>query len=500
MPWATVVSLGTTPESITVDPLGRYVYMTNRGSNDVSQYTIGANGALTLMTERTVATGIDPWGITVDPSGRYAYVTNAGSNSVSQYTIGANGALTPMTPATVMAGTVLRSVKVDPSGKYAYVIGSNQILQYTIGADGTLTRNSPATIVRPGSAWSLAISQGSAPAKAIAKYAYVANQQDNTVSQYTIGADGALTPMTPATVEGGLLPFSITADPTGKNVYSLDLNNLYVYEIGPSGSLIYRNRIENIGSSPYMIAFDPTAKYAYVVIYGDIGHAYGVLELSVGTYGNLTVLGTASSGENPTSIAVHPSGSYAFVTNSMVNYTRGALSLYKIGTNGRLAHMQPPDIWGGVVPYAIAVDPAGRYAYAVNWGDNNVSQYGIGEGLLEPMQWPTVATGAGPQSIAVDPAGKYAYVTNTAGNNVSQYAIGADGALSPMTPATVAAGSEPMSVTVDPAGKYAYVTNRGSNTVSQYAIGANGALTPLAQATVGAGKGPRSITVVGSYQ
>ena len=44
----------------------------------------------------------------------------------------------------------------------------------------------------------------------IAQYAYVANESDNTVSQYTIGAGGALSAMTPATVGAGLLPFSVT--------------------------------------------------------------------------------------------------------------------------------------------------------------------------------------------------------------------------------------------------------------------------------------------------
>ncbi|MDA8089176.1 MAG: hypothetical protein M0Z61_02975, partial [Nitrospiraceae bacterium] len=71
----------------------------------VSQYRIGAGGALTPMTPATVAAGSGPYSVTVDPSGKYAYVTNAGGDAVSQYTIGAGGALTPMTPPTAAAGT-----------------------------------------------------------------------------------------------------------------------------------------------------------------------------------------------------------------------------------------------------------------------------------------------------------------------------------------------------------------------------------------------------------
>ncbi len=48
---------------------------------------------------------MSPYSVTVDPSGSYAYVANANSADVSQYTIGASGALTPMAAATVAAGS-----------------------------------------------------------------------------------------------------------------------------------------------------------------------------------------------------------------------------------------------------------------------------------------------------------------------------------------------------------------------------------------------------------
>lgn len=49
--------------------------------------------------------GEGPNFVTVDPSGRFAYVVNNGSDDVSQYRIEANGALSALTPATVDAGT-----------------------------------------------------------------------------------------------------------------------------------------------------------------------------------------------------------------------------------------------------------------------------------------------------------------------------------------------------------------------------------------------------------
>ena len=55
------------------------------------------------MGTPTVAAGSLPQSISVDPSGKYAYVASYGGN-VSQYMIGASGGLAPMAPATVAAG------------------------------------------------------------------------------------------------------------------------------------------------------------------------------------------------------------------------------------------------------------------------------------------------------------------------------------------------------------------------------------------------------------
>jgi 6-phosphogluconolactonase (cycloisomerase 2 family) len=42
------------------------------------------------------------------------------------------------------------------------------------------------------------------------KYVYMANQGSNSVSQYTIGTGGALTPMSSPTAATGTSPYSVT--------------------------------------------------------------------------------------------------------------------------------------------------------------------------------------------------------------------------------------------------------------------------------------------------
>ena len=79
--------------------------MTNFLANTISAYTINAStGALTSAGTTTAVPGTDPNSVTVDPSGKFAYVANHGSNNVSAYTINAStGALSG--GAVVAAGT-----------------------------------------------------------------------------------------------------------------------------------------------------------------------------------------------------------------------------------------------------------------------------------------------------------------------------------------------------------------------------------------------------------
>ncbi|MGA6829395.1 lactonase family protein, partial [Nitrospira sp. NS4] len=90
------VAAGTAPSSVTVDPTGRWAYVANQSSNDVSAYTINsATGALTAVNGSPFATESRPASGAVDMTGRWAYVANSTSNNVSAYRIeGTTGLLT----------------------------------------------------------------------------------------------------------------------------------------------------------------------------------------------------------------------------------------------------------------------------------------------------------------------------------------------------------------------------------------------------------------------
>jgi DNA-binding beta-propeller fold protein YncE len=102
-------------------------------------------------------------------------------------------------------------------------------------------------------------------------HAYVANFDDNTVSMYNIGAGGALSTISPATVStGGTQPAFLRFDPTGHHLYVTDfsqgnLGTVSHYTVDANGMLTPANPFTiATGKGPSMIALDRTGRFAYV--------------------------------------------------------------------------------------------------------------------------------------------------------------------------------------------------------------------------------------------
>jgi hypothetical protein len=62
-----VVPAGRFPDGVAVSPDGNSVYVTSEGSGNVSQYSVGPSGALTLKSSPTVSAGDLPVGVAVSP-------------------------------------------------------------------------------------------------------------------------------------------------------------------------------------------------------------------------------------------------------------------------------------------------------------------------------------------------------------------------------------------------------------------------------------------------
>lgn len=124
---------GSGPSSVTIDPTERFVYVANIGNglinSNVSGYIIDqATGALTQMTDSPFPAGIGPASVSVVFSGKFAYVANNNSNNVSGYRIHqTTGNLIPI--GTFSAGRYPTSVTT------VRILSSNIICQPSAASD-----------------------------------------------------------------------------------------------------------------------------------------------------------------------------------------------------------------------------------------------------------------------------------------------------------------------------------------------------------------------------
>ena len=328
-------------------------------------------------------------------------------------------------------------------------------------------------------------------------FAYVANASCHggigCVSIYTINpATGALALAAPQVSSLDYGGESVTLVPSGKFAYVANAGDdfssdgsVVFYTINPTtGALTFTGSM--MGNCPGLcapesVAVDPSGKFAYVPNGG--GESTGVATYTINaTSGALTFTGMVLVDGYAVSVAVHPSGKFAYAPNAnSIPGSSGNVSMYTIdATTGELTSIGT--VAAGTIaaepnPNAMAVDPTGKFAYVANSGASDVSMYSINAttGLLTSVG--LIDAGTTPLSVAVDPSGKFAYVTNAGSNDVSMYTIDSTtGALTQI--GTIAAGKIPTSIAIYPSGMFAYVANSNSNDISIYSIdAATGALT-----------------------
>jgi len=240
------------PNSVTVDPSGKFAYMANQGNN-VSGYAIDpSTGALTAIAGSPFAAGSTPVSVAVDPSGKFAYAANETSGNVSGYSIEpSTGALTAIAGSPFTAGSFPRSVVVDPSGKFAYVVNAfdGDVSGYRIDPNtGALT-----TIA--GSPFPAGFFPQSVAVDPSGKFAYVANQLSANVSGYAIDpSTGALIAIAGSPFTAGEGPFSVAVDPSGKFAYvaNMDSGTASGYTIDPN-----TGALTAVVGSPFVAGFVP---------------------------------------------------------------------------------------------------------------------------------------------------------------------------------------------------------------------------------------------------
>jgi 6-phosphogluconolactonase len=155
-----IVLVGTAPSGMAITPDGGFLYVSNSGSSNVSAFAIcnqivtscsvptSPDGTLTPVAGSPFSAGLGPTSIATAPSGKFLYVVDRQSNQISEYKLATGtGVLTPNTQAsistggtptslTIRAGTTINST-TQGTTDYLYVTNLGASTMTTYSFDST---------------------------------------------------------------------------------------------------------------------------------------------------------------------------------------------------------------------------------------------------------------------------------------------------------------------------------------------------------------------------
>ena len=322
--------------------------------------------------------------IPVGGGAEFAFVVNSHVDSdvtgltISAFTLDTStGKLTPVpnspfqTTATDAGGTLF--IDADPSGHFLYVPnrGADTVSIFSIGSNGALSPAGAAVPTGASDAFSVRVHPNG-------KYLYVANRGNDTISAFSITASGGLQAIgTPLGVPDGS-PRHLFVDPQGRFLYaSVWGEGYYVgrFKINADGSLSVIGAGTSVaaGKEPQSGTVDSTGKFVLVANRGAGTVSVYSIDQSTGDLSQVTAQGSPfASGSGAFGVVEFSSGGTTYM--GVVNHSAGSISVFTFDSaTGKLTMVGAPvgDL-NLSSPHWIAIDPSGKFGYIANQNDDNI--------------------------------------------------------------------------------------------------------------------------------
>jgi 6-phosphogluconolactonase len=213
--------------------------------------------------------------------------------------------------------------------------------------------------------------------------------------------------------------------------------------------------------------------------------------------GKLTSLGVAAESEDPSFLALHPSGKYLYAVNEIDHFgaqKSGAASAFSIDRQTGKLTLLNQVATRGAGPCHISLDKSGKSALVANYDGGSVTSFPVhDDGTLGEAADFVQHHGSsvnkdrqeGPHAhwIGTSPDNHFAFVADLGLDEVLVYRFDASkGTVTPSNPpyTKLDPGSGPRHVAFHPNGKFVYVLSEMEDSVSVFSYKAsNGSLSPL---------------------
>jgi 6-phosphogluconolactonase (cycloisomerase 2 family) len=265
--------------------------------------------------------------------------------------------------------------------------------------------------------------EGDVAVKAQPRFAFVANDLNDSVSIYSIDAKTGLLQANGYVHTGtpGNRPWTtcLTVDPSQQFAYAINSEfggglppNILGYSFDKNtGHLVQLPSAPlSVGAGPSCLVFEPQGKFAYIVG-GNSVSAFSFDPLSGAL---IEIAGSPFvSGDNAIQLAMDPQGRFLYVANTGIHTGASTVVGFRIDpATGSLTALAPL----AVTKYLnyISVNPSGDFAYISYNDGTTISAYSIdpGTGALTAVSSSTVNPGTNPSALIFSPLGDKAYTVN----------------------------------------------------------------------------------------
>jgi|SRR5665647_2179732 len=247
------INVGSKPLGVAITPNGKWVYVANSGSNNVSVIDTATNTVI-----KTIPVGNHPYGVTVNLSGTKVYVTNQDSENISVIDTATN-----TVTANITVEKYPHGVAVTPDGSKVYVVNHNKLIG-TVSVINTTTNtvikkiqvgNNPCGVaVTHDGKWVYVTNSGSANSPGSVS---VINTTTNTVipSVVLVGTCPTGLGQFIGSIPGSRIETMTTLTPS-PNKYSVEKSVMLIAKVSatsqgtekPSGTVIFTDGTNPIGN------------------------------------------------------------------------------------------------------------------------------------------------------------------------------------------------------------------------------------------------------------
>ncbi len=270
------------PSFLALNEAGTRLYSVHGDRSEATSFAVDPrNGRLSTLNRQSTG-GYNVIHLDFDAAGRFLVVTNYGTDSIAALPIGKDGALGPYSTLTTVTGTPgphrreQNNIRphhnpLDREGKHFFLPckGGDVVIAYRLDGKRGVLVEAGRVRSRPGAG------PRHIDFHPTRKLAYVINELDSTITTYR-KAGPRLTPVQtvpscPASFTGYSTGAEIAVDRAGRNVYVTNRghDSIGVFAIDPStGTLAAKQWVPTNGIVPRFFAFDPEQRFLYVANQG----------------------------------------------------------------------------------------------------------------------------------------------------------------------------------------------------------------------------------------